>query len=36
MTTILLTGMLGFLIILAVMLTLMRADIKRNTSTFDG
>jgi hypothetical protein len=36
MTTILLAGMLGFLIILAVVLTLMRAAIKRDTFTSDG
>ncbi|MDB5785574.1 MAG: hypothetical protein JWQ50_5489 [Caballeronia mineralivorans] len=36
MTTILLAGMLGFLIILAVVLTLMRVAIKRDTFTSDG
>jgi hypothetical protein len=36
MTTILLAGMLGFLIILTVALTLMRAAIKRNSFPSDG
>jgi hypothetical protein len=36
MTTILLAGMLGFLIILAIVLTLMRSAIKRDTFTSDG
>lgn len=36
MTTILLAGMLGFLIIFAIVLTLMRAAIKRDTFTADG
>jgi hypothetical protein len=36
MTTIVLAGMLGFLIILAIALTLMRAAIKRDTFTSDG
>jgi hypothetical protein len=36
MATILLAGMLEFLIILAVVLTLMRAAIKRDTFTSDG
>jgi hypothetical protein len=36
MTTILLAGMLGFLIILAIVLTLMRSAIKRDAFTSDG
>jgi hypothetical protein len=36
MTTILLAGMLGFLFILAVVLTLMRVAIKRDAFTSDG